>query len=29
MRMIRDIEIDDLKFRYFDGKHKLGPEYEV
>ena len=29
MRMIRDIEIDDLNFRYFDGKHKLGPEYEV
>ena len=29
MRMIRDIEIDHLNFRYFDGKHKLGPEYEV
>ena len=29
MRMIRDIEIDDLSLRYFDGKHKLGPEYEV
>ena len=29
MRMLRDIEVDKLKFRYFDGKHRLGPEYEV
>ncbi len=25
--MIKDIEMDKLKMRYFDGKHKLEPEY--
>lgn len=29
VRMIKDIEIDKLNFRYFDGKHKLGPDYDV
>ena len=29
VRMIRDIEINKLNFRYFDGKRKLGPEYDV
>ena len=29
VRMIRDIEIDKLNFRYFDGKHELGPEYDI
>ena len=29
MRMFRDIEVDKLNFRYFDGKNRLGPEYEV
>ena len=29
MRMLRDIEVYKLNFRYFDGKHELGPEYEV
>lgn len=26
--MIKDIEMDKLKKRSFDGRHKLGPEYK-
>ncbi|KAL2036509.1 hypothetical protein N7G274_010739 [Stereocaulon virgatum] len=29
VRMIKDIKIDKLNIRYFDGKHELEPKYEI
>ena len=27
VRMIKDVELDKLKYIYFDGRNKLGPPY--
>lgn len=29
VRMIKDIQLDKLKYRYFDGMTKLDPPYEA